>query len=108
MTDRYESIVEAHSSTFEWVFDSKPSGWSSLPDWLSKGSGIYWIKGEPATGKSTMMKLIFNSPKTRDFLKPWAESQALTTAAFFFWNSGSAIERSQSGLLRSLLYTVLN
>jgi hypothetical protein len=111
MSDRYKGISEAHRKTYEWVFQNQPSGaWNSLPGWLSQGSGsgIYWVKGVPASGKSTMMKYIFDSPKTRELLEPWAGEQVLTTAAFFFWNSGSAIERSQNGLLRSLLYTVLH
>jgi hypothetical protein len=110
LTNRLESIVETHSNTFEWVFDKDPSDkkWSSFPHWLAQGSGIYWVNGKEASGKSTLMKHIYNSPKTREHLEKWASPVSPITAAFFFWNSGTDLERSQEGLLRSLLYTVLS
>jgi hypothetical protein len=109
MEDRLENIMEAHSTTFEWIFQNSPpeDKWSSFPDWLVRGSGIYWVNGKEASGKSTLMKHIYNSSKTRAHLELWAQPLVLNTAAFFFWNFGTALEKSQSGLLRSLLYTVL-
>lgn len=104
MADHYKSIEKAYSETFDWIFQG---GSSQFPDWLSHRSGIFWITGKTASGKSTMMKHIFQSPLTQELLRPWAKSEVFASAAFFFWNSGSALERSQKGLLRSLLYMVL-
>ena len=65
MMHRYEDISDAYGKTCEWIFQKEPTGpWSSLPDWLISGSGIYWIKGIPASGKSTIMKYIFDHPRT--------------------------------------------
>ncbi|KUJ07163.1 uncharacterized protein LY89DRAFT_725998 [Mollisia scopiformis] len=109
MSYRMEEIREAHTSTFEWIFDRAPPDdkWSSFSEWLSRGYGIYWVNGKEASGKSTLMKHIYSSPITHELLTEWALPHKLSTAAFFFWNSGTLMQRSQQGLLRSLLYTVL-
>jgi predicted ATPase len=116
MTFRYERIVEAYPTTFEWVFrdptaDQLP--WSSFSDWLETGDGVYWINGKAGSGKSTLMKHIFDSQRTRKCLATWAntsetdDDRPLCFATFFFWNSGTPEQKSQVGLLRSLLYQVL-
>ena len=53
------------------------------------------------------MRFIWNNPQTLEYLCDWAEGEHLIVATFFFWNSGIPDQRSQSGLLRSLLYEVL-
>jgi len=40
-------------------------------------------------------------------LNVWASEESLVMAAFFFWNSGTDLQMSQGGLLRSLLFQVL-
>jgi len=110
MTYRYETISEAHQRTFEWVFqdpDAKGKPWSSFIQWAESGSGIYWINGKAGSGKSTLMRFIVDNPRTRDHLKQWAPHENLNTPAFFFWNSGVLDQRSQTGLLRSIIYEVL-
>lgn len=55
MTARYSAIAEAHSNTFEWIFE--PSRWPSsdsrsqicFHNWLTHGGGIYWISGKPGS-----------------------------------------------------------
>ncbi len=49
------------------------------------------------------MKMLFDSRKTRSLLREWTGDIAIVTAAFYFWNSGSALQMSQEGLLRSVL-----
>jgi disulfide oxidoreductase YuzD len=115
MTTRYEAVAEAYPRTFEWAFrdstvDQRP--WSNLAEWLKTGSGVYWIRGKAGAGKSTLMKHIYNEPKTERYLKEWAagtepKDAPLCIATFFFWNSGSTEQKSQKGLLRALLYQVL-
>ena len=52
---RHATIQEAHSKTFQWVFDAKTDEKSStaLARWLETESGIFWISGKPSSGKST-------------------------------------------------------
>ncbi|OCL11281.1 hypothetical protein AOQ84DRAFT_272155, partial [Glonium stellatum] len=110
MSDREDNVATAHSETFHWVLspDVAPDApWSNFVLWLENGSGCYWINGKAGSGKSTLMKYISHHPKTHHALQNWARDDELILAPFFFWNSGSLLQRSQTGLLRSLLYTVL-
>ncbi|EHK42170.1 hypothetical protein TRIATDRAFT_146839, partial [Trichoderma atroviride IMI 206040] len=105
MSDRYEQIPEAHKRTFEWIFD--PRRWDNFTNWLRGSGSLYWITGKPGSGKSTLMKLLFNDARTRGHLKQWISGLPLVTAGFFFWNSGTAMQMSRLGLLQTLLYQVL-
>ncbi|PMD20659.1 hypothetical protein NA56DRAFT_659659 [Hyaloscypha hepaticicola] len=108
--DRHQAIPEAHRQTFRWVLqDSQQEDcrWSNFVEWLRTGSGLYWISGKAGSGKSTLMRYIFNDKKTRQDLSHWAGNSSLEIAGFFFWSSGSPIQRSQIGLLRSLLFQAL-
>jgi hypothetical protein len=117
MTYRYESIVEAYPETFDWVFresTEEQRSWSNFSNWLESGSGVYWINGKAGSGKSTLMKHIFDDSRTRRHLEAWAQkstegcdSAPLCLATFFFWNSGDPSQKSQPGLLRALLVQVL-
>jgi hypothetical protein len=110
MNDRYEKLARAHEQTFLWIFkcpQSRQKPWDNFAEWLSIGAGTYWIQGKAASGKSTLMRFIWNNPQTLEYLRDWAEGERLVVATFFFWNSGIPDQRSQSGLLRSLLHEVL-
>jgi len=111
MRDRYEAVAEAHKVTFRWIFEDAESydrPWSNFVHWLHHGNGVYWINGKAASGKSTLMRFIIENPMTIQHLEFWSNAEALDFGAFFFWNSGSLEQRSYTGLLRTLLYEVLN
>ncbi|RSM00237.1 hypothetical protein CDV31_011858 [Fusarium ambrosium] len=59
------------------------------------------------SGKSTLMKYAFNHPQTTASLRKWAGPLDLSCASHFFWNQGFSLEKSQEGLLQSLLYQIL-
>ncbi|KAG4432955.1 hypothetical protein IFR05_011550 [Cadophora sp. M221] len=111
---RYETVFEAHPKTFEWAAKyATSSGLSStgFSTWLQNESGLYWISGKPGSGKSTLMKHILDDERTKEYLEMWAQQDAdssgpLIIASFFFWNSGTLEQRSQMGMLRSLLFQV--
>ncbi|KAL1635246.1 hypothetical protein SLS58_010367, partial [Diplodia intermedia] len=126
IADRYERIEEAHKRTFEWIFcesDSKStdSSRSNSPrrhkyaqqsnmnfvEWLKSDRSLFWITGKPGAGKSTLMKYVYNDPRTSALLQPWKGADKLVTASFFFWNSGTVMQMSREGLLRALLYEAL-
>jgi hypothetical protein len=112
LSHRQDRISGAFAKTFEWIFqeqkskdkdkDDKP--WSSFRKWLTRGSDVYWITGKAGSGKSTLMKFVYNDPRTEQLLLGYRPGYVLVTAAFYFWNSGTDIQMSQDGLLRSLLY----
>lgn len=112
MNDRYDGIEEAFQETFDWIF-SKPNPttqpWDDFSKWLSEGDGIYWINGKAGSGKSTLMRYVYEDPRTMRLLETWAGSpQNLVTVGFFFWKSGVPDQASQLGLLRSLVYALLS
>lgn len=53
------------------------------------------------------MKYTSNHRQTHLRLQEWSTPQRLITASYFFWNSGLPMQKSQKGLMQSLLYQVL-
>jgi NACHT domain len=112
MRDREEEVAEAHRKTFEWIFKQQTGGGRNhqFTTWLATDElgPIYWISGKPGAGKSTLMRLLFGHSSTTSYLKYWADNLPVFKAGFFFWTSGSKEQRSQTGLLRYLLYQLLS
>jgi chromosomal replication initiation ATPase DnaA len=111
--ERFEEVAEAHQKTFNWVFQGPKanttySQWSNFAEWLQNDHGLYWISGKAGSGKSTLMKYIYSDTRMRSIATSWAAASTLCIAGFFFWSSGTKEQRSQSGLLRSLLYDTLS
>lgn len=111
MTNPYERILEAHPETFEWAFRETRSdhlSWSSFPKWLRSGRGVYWVSGKAGSGKSCLMKHIFDEPRTRQYLQAWAgRTNPLCIATFFFWNSSTPEQKSRIGFLRAIPFQIL-
>ncbi|KAN0116846.1 hypothetical protein V8E51_002823 [Hyaloscypha variabilis] len=107
---RQNAIKEAHKKTFEWVFDEGSGSNGERPrflEWLISGTGIYWVSGKAGSGKSTLMKLLCDHESTMAALKTWAEPGELGVASFFFWSAGNKMQKSQQGLLQTILLQVL-
>ena len=110
--ERQSRVSTAHPGTYDWIFDASEddalaSTGLSVFDWLQGGSGVYWISGKAGSGKSTLMKHLYNSKRTHAALREWAYQKQLVTASFFFWNAGTDMQKSQQGLLQTLLYNIL-
>ena len=111
MTSRKESVKDTHSDTFQWILKSKDLG-NNKPNpgfrtWLESGNGIYWLAGKAGSGKSTLMKLITEHRKTQEALRTWAGDTVLVFPSFYFWYGGTQMQRSQLGMLRSLLHELV-
>ena len=110
---RRETIDPHHKRTFSWIFDPpKPlqNLWSDFPTWAQgehDGNGVYWISGLPGSGKSTLMRYLWEDRDVKEMLRQWAGSGKLVIAACFFWLAGTELQKSLIGLLRSLLYDLL-
>lgn len=112
MNVRHAQIPEAHSKTFEWAYTSQSTADRSckqfeFAEWLRSGDGHYWIAGKPGSGKSTLVKFLYDNPRTLLELQDWRGQKELVTTGFFFWNSGTKRQKSVEGLLQSLLYEIL-
>ncbi|ORY13816.1 hypothetical protein BCR34DRAFT_456125, partial [Clohesyomyces aquaticus] len=98
---RHAQIAKAHKKTFEWIYNS------SFGNWLRSGEGIFWLSGKPGSGKSTLFKYLVSNELTEITLRKWAGSKKLFVPKYFFWKSGTELQRSMLGLLRTLLFEVL-
>ncbi|KAF8862787.1 hypothetical protein BDZ45DRAFT_183438 [Acephala macrosclerotiorum] len=110
MAVRHSRIIEPHTKTFDWIFtdsSNKSSSPTKFSLWLRQGSGIYWITGKAGSGKSTLMKYLANHDRMKENLQTWANPLKLVTSSYYFWGAGNELQKSQIGLLRSLLHDIL-
>ncbi|KAF2151008.1 hypothetical protein K461DRAFT_279783 [Myriangium duriaei CBS 260.36] len=104
---RYDQIFEAEK-TFEWIFGpEEQSEWSSLPAWLQGTEKFYWISGKPGSGKSTLMRWLLKHDETRRLADKSDPGRKVVILSHFFFLPGSANQNSILGLVKSLLYKVL-
>jgi hypothetical protein len=111
MTERQDEVADAHEKTFNWIYSDHPSegrSWDNLAKWLADSDTLYWINGKAGSGKSTLMKYLQDKKQTNQLLMKWSNDLPLVTARFFAWNAGDPLQKSQEGLLRSLLYECLS
>jgi ankyrin repeat protein len=100
MESRKTDIKSNHAKTCQWLLDHP-----GYQDWLDPARlaqhyGFLWISGKPGAGKSTIMKFAYSSMKK-------ARRADAKTASFFFNARGGYLEKSTSGLYRSLLLQLL-
>ncbi|GKZ74569.1 hypothetical protein AnigIFM50267_000806 [Aspergillus niger] len=117
---RWSSIEETERLTNSWLFDRSQT---TFVEWLEGHDGIYWISGKlslhkavqvdrpnykAGSGKSTLMKFASEHEKTLAALTKWSHNRPLFTASFYFWRQGFDLQKSQVGLLQSLLFQLVN
>ncbi|KAJ8126157.1 hypothetical protein O1611_g7481 [Lasiodiplodia mahajangana] len=110
MRSRHDSIGEAHADTFRWMLEPDPENQlrgNKFIDWLRSDRRLFWIRGKPGSGKSTLMKYLAQNPRVTEHLGAWSGDDRLIICRYFFWNSGSPLQNSEEGLLRSLLFDIL-
>lgn len=107
--ERRAGIAKAHLRTFEWIYSDPAShaNWNGLSQWLKRGKGCYWINGKAGSRKSTLLRFIQEDIRTKEALYKWSESSNPVMASFYFWYAVTPLQKSQMGLLRSLLLKVL-
>ncbi|KAI0183829.1 hypothetical protein EV127DRAFT_312716, partial [Xylaria flabelliformis] len=107
---RHTSIPDASKRTFEWAFEQPnlptSSATGSLLKWLKEGEGSFWVTGKPGSGKSTFMKYVADNPKTLSALSHWSHPKQPVLASHYFWSAGTPLQKSQQGLLQTLLYDI--
>ncbi|KAF2491866.1 hypothetical protein BU16DRAFT_542947 [Lophium mytilinum] len=114
--DRHDRISDRYRETFEWIYRTDtPEGtegigatWDNFSEWLESRSQLYWISGKAGAGKTTLMKLLHDDPRTDRLLSESMDHGIpVVRAGFFFWNSGASVEMSQHGLVQSLLRQIV-
>ena len=95
MNERRNGIDDPANGTCEWLARNP-----TYLKWFECQNGMLWIKGKPGVGKSTLMKHAF-----------WGAEQIrggdAVLASFFFHGRGASIQKSVTGLFRSLLHQLL-
>lgn len=104
MRTRRSAIPKAHDHTFEWMYNSK----SPIEDWLKSSRALFWVNGKAGSGKSTLMRFMTSKPETKDLLQLWAGNEPLVKIEIYFWFLGTHLQKSEEGLLRSMLYQILS
>lgn len=103
---RYERIALAYPKTFDWIFDERST--TGFNVWMRDADpSLYWITGKPGSGNSTLMKFIFDHPRTRQELAITFADKPVITASAYIWNSGTHLQMSFEGVVQSLLYQIL-
>lgn len=116
MDSRVNQISAAAQDTYNWtvedgpvnVRDQRRLAWSTFLEWLRTGEMILHVSGNPGSGKSTLLKFLSQHERTKEELQAWAGTKTLIFCVFYFWNAGSQMQRTLTGLYRSLLFQALS
>ena len=96
MNLRQCGIAEECKGTCVWLLDH-----DEYRTWIEQSPGLLWIKGNPGTGKSTLMKYALETEKPKQLPPDY------TVVSYFFHGRGTPLQRSALGLFRSLLHQIL-
>jgi hypothetical protein len=96
-----------HGFLSEYERDALEQARRQFLEWLETGSLVHHITGKAGSGKSTLMKFLYQHPRVRELLQRWAGPKKLVIVGFFFWSSGTREEKSLQGLYQSVLFQTL-
>ena len=69
--------------------------WDNLAQWLRYGSGCYWTCGKAGFRELSPMKYIQSYIEILILLHEWARGSPLILNVFYFYHSGSNLQKSQ-------------
>ncbi|KAJ2992632.1 hypothetical protein NUW58_g2100 [Xylaria curta] len=105
-TARYSNIKPAHQETFEWIFRGHKNNGTHFAEWMKNGNSVFWVSGKPGSGKSTLMKFVAAHPRTVAELSIWSYPRPIFIASHYFWSAGNELQKSEQGLLQTLLHDI--
>jgi hypothetical protein len=108
-----DRVRNAHVKTFRWILKPasiKKDHGDDFLRWIEsrdESNGIFWVRGKAGSGKSTLLRYLDDNVCDTESFSKWAGDLEGLKANCFFWNSGTKMQRSMPGLLRCLLYQLL-
>ena len=113
MNDRFERVVDAHADTLSWIFEFRPTSsqrWDTFTSWLEQehGGAVYLVSGKAASGKSTLMRYIFENHWKLCKSDAWTHGGPLMIPMFYIWSTETVMQNSEIGLFRSLLHQMFS
>lgn len=119
--DRREEISTEHNATCERINLSRDDQtklleeqlseragpndhWQPFTEWLQDdGQLVYWVAGQPSSGKSTLMRFLHDDKAIQNHVRMWADGSRLVKVAFFLRKHTSFRD-----LLEEMLYRALD
>ncbi|ROV97210.1 hypothetical protein VSDG_04797 [Cytospora chrysosperma] len=99
---RFSTIEERSHNTSEWFMDTSKTNFF---DWLQEDEdSLFWIHGKPGSGKSTLMKFIAKNPRTEEHI---TFGFTAIKVRHFFHDRGTILQKSFEGMLKSILYQII-
>lgn len=99
----HDRSLTAHPGTCEWIFHH-----DTFQTWLKSDNATLWIRGNPGTGKSTLLKNINNhlehGMELAGVKGPCSVDLRLN---FLFHGRGNRLQKTSTGFYRSLLFQLL-
>ncbi|KAK8029535.1 hypothetical protein PG993_010826 [Apiospora rasikravindrae] len=97
---RKDAIRAQQGKTCCWFLTHpKYLNWTDLNSHGALYSSLLWLRGKAGAGKSTLMKFLYSKAKNR--------RSGATVVSFFFNARGDYLEKSITGMYRSLLKQIL-
>ncbi|CZR62148.1 uncharacterized protein PAC_12045 [Phialocephala subalpina] len=97
---RLEKISDKHRQSLQWIWNDHEDG-PGFVKWLRSDVPIYWITGLPGSGKSTLMKYLYENPQTKNYIS--TNGGTVTAIGYFFHDLGVDKETRFESLLASIL-----
>ncbi|RKL18459.1 hypothetical protein BFJ70_g14330 [Fusarium oxysporum] len=94
MMAREGLIEDPFPETFQWLLEDEHPGSNQalrFKKWheSSVNETPFWITGNPASGKSTLMKSICTNAVIQEHLRRWSGDLRFLTCKVYLWNPGS-------------------
>jgi hypothetical protein len=83
---------------------------AKISEFLEHGRGVFFLRGKPGSGKSTLMKYLIGGRGKREvdrILRKWAEQKKLVRVSAMFVLHGTPLQRSLEGFYRTIFFELV-
>lgn len=95
MDARRDNIERAAKGTCSWLMEHP-----EYKNWSAQSHGLLWVTGKPGAGKSVLLDTLVTAVGKRT-------DDSVIVASFFVHGRGTQMQKSPSGLYRSILHQIL-